>query len=131
MSIQISFHESSLIDCDMFHVRLRATTEQVARFLEAVEAVIADDFMDKKLDGHVLKVHDFDRFEGNFWAYGDIGNMFWRVDRQDDGKVIIDFNAYKVGDGDNRLDGTQPQPLPQLFWLEPASIIRAMTGTAA
>jgi hypothetical protein len=128
--MKVTFHENSHVDYDMFHIRVRGVSEDIGVFLSAVREVVLDGFYAKRMASHKVNVEDCILGDDGYpdWAFGSIDNgAFWNLERGADGKIVFDMNVYK-GEGDDYLDRTNPLALHDTFWIEPANIIRAMTG---
>lgn len=84
----------------------------------------------KQLHTHTVRVGEPIEDGCIDWAYGDIDDIHWSLERGNDRQVIIDMNAYR-GEMDDYLDRTRTMPMQDTFWIEPSAIIRAMLGKSS
>ena len=143
MSIQVSVHHNCRwAGAERFHIRVTVTTEMVARFVEQVERYgIDEDHHDRIDTGHFLfNGKKFEIVDGEYdprdeggWVYFSVSHGSIQADFTPfQGGWNIDFSIQKEYGDDRDLDHMRylntgiEEELPECFWIEPASIVRAM-----
>jgi hypothetical protein len=91
------------------------------------------------IDGELISVSMFE-FDGNdeelLWADFDFGNAKAHIERLDDGSYLLHLICQKYGETeDDYLDyldfgWRMHKTLPDLFWIEPANLIRKLIKAA-
>lgn len=126
-ALQINLEPSAEYADDLFRVTVTLPKALEQEFVLAMQS--PDPLYPQTFCGLTLVFEDFE-FDGMEvgYGYGTIEDLQFSLQPGQEALVII-FNCPKQLAGDDRLDTwSANKALPELFWVEPARVIRALLG---